>query len=90
MVKGSVPSIFLLEWDIWDGRGPLCAFLDRQELEEEFSSDTNLQGFDSRVDKLLGDCQRRAGRNLLVTAASVAILLFVGLRVAKEFRVVRV
>lgn len=85
MVKGSVPAERLLEWEVQDGWEPLCEFLGKEVPRQDFPSSNNPKGFDMRVGRLLGSCQRRADRNMLITAASAAALLFAGIRVARMF-----
>ncbi|KAK8136287.1 hypothetical protein PG984_004227 [Apiospora sp. TS-2023a] len=86
MVKGSVQADRLLEWKVQDGWGPLCEFLGKEVPKQDFPSGNNPKGFDMRVGKLLGNCQRRADRNMLITATSVAALLIAGFRVARGFK----
>ncbi|KAK8038168.1 hypothetical protein PG994_014935 [Apiospora phragmitis] len=84
MVKRSVPADQLLECKIQDGWEPLCDFLG-EVLKDDFPSGNNPKGSDMRVTKLLGNSKRRADRNMLITAAFVAALLFADIRVAKGF-----
>ncbi|RAK78949.1 sulfotransferase family protein [Aspergillus fijiensis CBS 313.89] len=74
MVKGLVPSDNLLEWNVEDGWGPLCEFLEKEVPQQPFPQTNAGEGFRNRVEKRVGPWRRTALMNLALTVTSAGVL----------------
>ncbi|PYH92845.1 hypothetical protein BO71DRAFT_382826 [Aspergillus ellipticus CBS 707.79] len=75
MVRGMVPKERLLEWEVEDGWGPLCEFLDVEVPEEPFPNTNNPAVFREHLQNLMRPRVTRGLMNFALTVTSMGVVV---------------
>jgi len=85
-VKSTVPKEQLLIFDIKDGWGPLCKFLDKPVPQGPFPFVNDRGSFNANIAKHKKDALKEAARFATLTAVTICGLLYIGINLLPKLK----